>query len=214
MANRMARWWIPSWKTVAFLCASALGTSMLLLLDGFGKQRYPLRILYRLNDAAVSESLEVSVAVTVLFLALSPALIACVLSLGIRTRALQKVCVNIMTQPLRLSVLRAQWSHDKRIISPAGVLWFIFLLDLSCMKVGATITSTIAGVCFYLLFKGQPAYLLSLCSLAIMWEICVFPAFIRFLFERSIEHGFDTRLRRARRLLLRDLRARWAQAVH
>ncbi|WP_345816680.1 hypothetical protein AAGS40_27270 (plasmid) [Paraburkholderia sp. PREW-6R] len=214
MANRMARWWIPSWKTLAFLCASALGSSMLLLLNGFGKQHYPLRILYRLNDAAVSESLEVSVAVTVLFVALSPALIACVLSLGIRTRALQKVCAKIMIQPLRLSVLRAQWSRDKRITSPAGVLSFIFLLDLTCIKVGASITSTIVGVCFYLLFQGQAAYLLTLFSVAIMWGICVFPAFIRFLFQRSIEHGFDTRLRRARRLFVRDLRVRRAQNLH
>ncbi|OYD73828.1 UNVERIFIED_ORG: hypothetical protein BDU10_5520 [Burkholderia sp. CF145] len=153
------------------------------------------------------------VSVTMMFVALSPALIACLIALGIRTRAIQKVCVDAMTQPLKLKVLWIQWSRDKRIISPAGVLTFIFLLDLFCAKAGATITSTIVGVCFYLLLKGQPVYMTSLGSLAMMWAICVFPAFIRSIFELSLQNGYDTRLRRARRLLFRDLRARWAQAV-
>lgn len=205
----MTRWWMPAGTAFAFLFGSALVTLILLLLDGHGKEHYVLRTLYRLNDAAVRESLEMKVSVTMTFVAL----IACLIALGIRTRAIQKVCVDTMTQPLKLKVLWIQWSRDNRIISPAGVLTFIFLLDLFCAKVGATITSTIVGVCFYLLLKGQPVYMTLLGSLAMMWAICVFPAFIRSIFELSLQKGYDTRLRRARRLLFRDLRARWAQAV-
>lgn len=166
----------------------------------------PLDIAYRLNNKAVQESLSIDLSITMLVVALSPAVVATLLAASLRTPMERKRCVQLMTGPMDLDLIPERFSPEAWLDSPAGVLGYIYLLDILSAKVGASITSTVVGDGLYLLAKGRDIYLPLLGSVLLMYMVSIFPAWVRQIFICRL----DIRLRYKRRIFFRKLRARFA----
>ncbi|CAB3788386.1 hypothetical protein LMG28688_02678 [Paraburkholderia caffeinitolerans] len=201
-------WWKPGKKKLGLLGAGSLATALLLHFDGRGTWFIPLDIAYRMNNQAVHESLSIKVALITTLVALAPAVIATLLAAGIRGRAQRRHCIELMMRPMDTNEIPDAFPPHMWLNSPKGVLGYMYLLEILSAKAGASIFCTVVGVCIYLITEGQPVYFLLFASVLLMYAICVFPAFVKWVFAFGYRHGIDTKQRYLRRRLWRKFRAK------
>lgn len=141
-------------------------------------------VLVKANKLSIEESLNLAVAIPWSIGAMSPFVIAAALAMG-SPLPMHKDIVAGMYLPLADVRLPEEFPPDRWLNCPAGVRIFMWLGDVLCAKVGASIAGTVFGVSIYLFIEGFHEYVLTLSSFALCYAFFIFPRFFRGVMVRQ-----------------------------
>jgi hypothetical protein len=169
---------VPSTRTLKLSLIAALTTFTFLL---FEKLIGPTQICvpFSLNNKMVAESLTLRYSVPAIVIAMLPGLFAIIFANSLNLDDEKRICLLKLDSDLNLETdLPDSFPPDRWLNTPAGVWAFYGFSDVLLLKVGASITSTVAGASLYLFLFGFLEWWLFVGSLLLAYMFSIYQNFV------------------------------------
>ena len=169
----------PSKKTIKLSLISATTTLAILIIEKIIGPTHT-SIAFIINNEMIAESLNIQHSVPAIGIAMFPGLLAIIFAISLKSNEDKQKCLLKIDSPLDLeNDTPESFPPNQWLNSPAGVRIFYWLSDLALIKVGVSVTSTVAGASIYLLLFKPTEWGTLLGVLLISYILSVFQNYLR-----------------------------------